>query len=98
MNGLPVRDSDDGVLGAWAEFEIERNGERTYTNTFFTSLRVWADNVAAIAPARRARWRIEDEGFNRWRATDITSSAASGMAARAWPTVIQFARIGAQRA
>lgn len=63
-NGLPVRDSDDAVPGAWVELEIERNGERTYTNTFFTSLRVWADNVAAIARARRARRRIEDEGFS----------------------------------
>ena len=61
-NGLPVRDRDDAVPGAWVELEIERNGERTYMNTFFTSLRVWADNVAAIARARRARWRIEDEG------------------------------------
>ena len=64
MNGLPVRDSDAAVLGAWVEFAIERNGERTYTNTFFTSLEVRADNVAAIARAGRARWKIENEGFN----------------------------------
>lgn len=64
MNGLPVRDSDDAVMGAWVEFVIERNGERTYTNTFFTSLQVTADNVAAIARAGRARWKIENEGFN----------------------------------
>ena len=64
MNGLPVRDSDDAVMGSWVEFVIERNGERTYTNTFFTSLEVTADNVAAIARAGRARWKIENEGFN----------------------------------
>lgn len=64
MNGLPVRDSEDAVLGSWVEFVIERNGERTYTNTFFTSLEVTADNVAAIARAGRARWKIENEGFN----------------------------------
>ncbi len=64
MNGLPVRDSDDAVQGAWIEFVIERNGERTYTNTFCTSLQVTAANVAAIARAGRARWKIENEGFN----------------------------------
>ncbi len=64
MHGLPVRDGDDAVQGAWVEFAIERNGERTYTNTFFTSLEVTADNVADIARAGRARWKIENEGFN----------------------------------
>ena len=59
MNGLPVRDSDAAVLGAWVEFASERRGERTYTNTFFTSLQVTADNVAALARAGRARWKIE---------------------------------------
>ena len=64
MNGLPVRDSDDAVAGTWIEFLIERNGKRTYTNTFFTSLTVTADNVAAIARAARSRWKIENETFN----------------------------------
>ncbi len=64
MQGVPVRDSDDAVLGAWVEFVIERNGRRPYTNTFCTSLAVTADNVAAIARAGRARWKIENEGFN----------------------------------
>ncbi len=36
MHGLPVRDGADAVQGAWVEFAIERNGERTYTNTFCT--------------------------------------------------------------
>ena len=40
------------------------NGKRTYTNTFFTSLEVTAANVADIARAGRARWKIENEGFN----------------------------------
>ena len=59
MNGLPVRDSDDAVAGTWIEFLIERNGKRTYTNTFFTSLTVTADNVAAIARAGTRRGFFE---------------------------------------
>ncbi len=63
MHGVPVRDSDDAVMGSWVEFVIERNGQRTYLNTFFTSLEVTAANVAEIARAGRARWKIE-ESFN----------------------------------
>ena len=64
MSGLPVRDSDDAVLGTWVEFVIHRHGQRTYYNTFFTSLTVNAANVAEIARLGRARWKIENEGFN----------------------------------
>ena len=64
VHGLPVRDSDDAVLGTWIEFQIQRHGERTYSNTFFTSLEVTAENVAAIARLGRARWKVENEGFN----------------------------------
>ncbi len=64
MHGLPVCDGDDAVQGAWVEFAIERNGERTYTNMFFTSQEVTADNVADIGRAGRARWKIANEGFN----------------------------------
>ena len=64
VHGLPVRDSDDALLGTWIEFQIQRHGERTYSNTFCTSLEVTAENVAAIARLGRARWKVENEGFN----------------------------------
>ena len=64
MHGVPLRDSDDAVLGTWIEYALERQGKRTYTNTFFTSLAVTPDHVAEIARAGRARWKIENEGFN----------------------------------
>ena len=64
VNHLPVRDSDDAAQGTWIEFEIQRHGERTYYNTFFTSLAVTADNVAQIARLGRARWKVENEAFN----------------------------------
>ena len=63
MHAVAVRDSDDAVRGAWVEYAIERQGQRTYTNTFFTSLEVTADNAVEIARAGRARWKIE-ESFN----------------------------------
>ena len=64
MHGLPVRDGDDAVRGTWIEFQIQRHAERTYYNTFFTSLEVTADNVTALARLARARWKIENETFN----------------------------------
>ena len=61
---MPLRAGDDALKGTWIDFEICRNGERTYHNSFFTSLEVTADNVAAIARAGRARWKIENEQFH----------------------------------
>ena len=63
-NNVPVRAGKDALRGNWVDLEIRRNGKRTYHNSFFTSLKVTADNVAAIARAGRARWKIENEGFN----------------------------------
>ena len=63
-NNVPLRAGDDALKGTWIDFEICRNGQRTYHNSFFTSLEVTADNVAAIARAGRARWKIENEQFN----------------------------------
>ena len=63
-NNVPLRAGDDALQGTWIDFEICRNGERTYHNSFFTSLEVTADNVAAIARAGRARWKIENEQFH----------------------------------
>ena len=67
---VPVRDGKGAVTGTWSEFEIRRRKpgrpapERTYCNTFFTSLEVTKDNAGEIARAGRARWKIENEGFN----------------------------------
>ena len=38
--------------------------KQVYHNTFFTSLEVTADNVAEIARAGRARWKVENETYN----------------------------------
>ena len=70
QRGVPVRDGDDAVTGTWVEFTLRRKPrggtgwEQTDYNTFFTSLEVTPANVAAIARAGRARWKIENESFN----------------------------------
>ncbi len=68
--GVPVRDGADAVTGTWIEFTIRRktpdgkDWQQTCFNTFFTSLEVTDDNVAAIARAGRARCKIENENCN----------------------------------
>lgn len=70
QTGVPVRDGADAVTGTWIEFTIRRKApdgsgwQQTYYNTFFTSLEVTDDNVAAIARAGRARWKVENETYN----------------------------------
>ena len=65
QSGVPVRDGADAVQGTWVEMTVRRKAadgkgwEQTYYNTFFTSLEVTPDNVAEIARAGRARWKIE---------------------------------------
>ena len=63
-NNVPLRGGKHALRGNWLEIETRRNGERTYYNAFFTSLKLTAKNVAAIARAGRARWKVENEGFN----------------------------------
>lgn len=62
-NNVPLRAGKDALRGNWLQLETRRQGKRTYRNEFFTTLKITADNVAAIARAGRARWNIE-EAFN----------------------------------
>ena len=48
---MQVRAGEDALRGNWVDLEIRSNGKRTYHNSFFTSLKVTTDNVAAIARA-----------------------------------------------
>ncbi len=60
----PLRQGRDALRGTWIEYAVERDGKRTCASSFFTGLAVTADNAERIARAGRARWKIENEGFN----------------------------------
>jgi hypothetical protein len=65
IEAVPLRDCDDAMPVNWLELVITNaKGEVTYRNSFVTDLPVNADNVAALATAGRARWKIENESFN----------------------------------
>ena len=65
MEGVPLRDGDDAMTVNWLEMEIaDATGKVTYRNSFVTDLPVFADTVAELVAAGRARWKIENESFN----------------------------------
>jgi hypothetical protein len=65
MEGVPLRDGKDAMLVNWIGFEIlDAKGRVKFATAWVTSLSVSKYNVAEIANAGRARWKIENEGFN----------------------------------
>ena len=65
IEAVPIRDGKDAILVNWLEMEIVNpSGKTTYRNSFVTDLPVTADTVAELAACGRARWKIENEGFN----------------------------------
>ena len=65
LSEVPLRDGKDGLAVNWFEIEILNSaGKVTYRNSFITDLPVTAQNLAELAAAGRARWKIENETFN----------------------------------
>jgi hypothetical protein len=65
ITGVPLRDGKDAALVNWIGFEIyDHRGSVKYSIAWVTSLPVNKSNVADIAAAGRARWKIENETFN----------------------------------
>jgi hypothetical protein len=65
MLDVPLRDGKDALRVNVIEMtSVGPKGEVKYRNSWVTSLPVTAANVAEIALCGRARWKIENEGFN----------------------------------
>ena len=62
---VPLRGDAKAITVNWLMIEIRNaDGEVSYRNSFITDLPVSRDNVAALAAAGRARWKIDNESFN----------------------------------
>jgi hypothetical protein len=63
--GVPLIDSDDALKVNWCELVVT-DGEGTvlYHNTWITDWKITDANVAGLAAAGRARWKIENENNN----------------------------------
>ena len=65
LNDVPLRGDEKSMTVNWFGIEIvDAKGTVTYRNSFISDLPVHRDNVAAMAAAGRARWKIENEAFN----------------------------------
>ena len=62
---VPLRGDADAIKVNWFSIEIsDDEGTVTYRNSFITDMAVRRANVAAMAEAGRARWKVENEAFN----------------------------------
>jgi hypothetical protein len=62
---VPLRDGKDAMRVNWIGMEIvDAKGKIKFASAWVTSLPVSKYNVAEIAEAGRARWKIENESFN----------------------------------
>lgn len=62
VNQMPLRNSDDALMVNWCELvTTDAEGNVVFHNAWASSHYITADNVAALAAAGRARWKIENE-------------------------------------
>ncbi len=64
VNGVPLTAAKDTAYVNFIEFSIIKNGKQTYHSSWITDIEVTAENVKRLVRAARARWKIENEGFN----------------------------------
>ncbi len=65
VNQLPLRNSDDALMVNWCELlTTDAGGKVVFRNAWATSHDITDDNVAELAAAGRARWKIENENNN----------------------------------
>jgi hypothetical protein len=66
INDVRLREGDDALSVNWFELTVvqAKTGEQLYHNSFITTHRLSADNVADVAQAGRGRWKIENENNN----------------------------------
>jgi hypothetical protein len=63
-NGLALNGNEKSILVYFVEYRIIDKGKVTYRNSFVTDIEIHKENVEMIVRGGRARWKIENEGFN----------------------------------
>jgi hypothetical protein len=63
---VPIRAGAKALLVNWCEVTVVRedNGKQVYYNAWITSHELTTKTVEEVADAGRARWKVENEGFN----------------------------------
>ena len=63
-NNVALNGNKNSVKVNYFEYSIIENGEITYHNSWVTDIPIDRSNVVQLVKAGRARWKIENEGFN----------------------------------
>jgi hypothetical protein len=66
VTDVPLRTGKDVLRVNWCEVTVvhEGTGEQLYHNAWITSHTLTSETVQDVADAGRARWKVENEGFN----------------------------------
>ena len=65
FNNVPIKTGKESLRVNWFEIiSTNSNGERLFYGTFVTNHKITNDNVAELAMAARARWKVENENNN----------------------------------
>lgn len=64
VNNVPLNGNQQTVWVNYFEYRIIVNGKVTYRNSWVTDIVINEDNVRQMVRGGRARWKIENEGFN----------------------------------
>jgi len=65
INHLPLNVNPESENINFLEYTMVRDdGQATYHNSWVTNIEITADNVVKLVKIGRARWKIENEGFN----------------------------------
>ncbi len=64
VNQTPLNANPESPLINFIEFKIIVNGKCTYRNAWVTDIEITKENIEMIVKGGRARWKIENEGFN----------------------------------
>jgi len=64
VNGVDLTANPDSPKVNFCQLTIIRNGKVTYKNGWVTNIEITEENIEEVARGGRARWKIENEGFN----------------------------------
>ena len=64
VNGLPLCGDSKAPVVNFFEYRLMVDGKVAYHNSWVTDVAVGKENVAELTAIGRARWKIENEGFN----------------------------------
>ena len=64
VNDVPLTGSKETEYINFIEFRIIKDGKQTYHSSWITDIDITKENARRLVRAARARWKIENEGFN----------------------------------